>query len=512
MKPSLANKNVIESYCTTGQFAKRDRTYHKHCGPTAITNLVLTLRPDLANAPAQVFDEVAALGRRLLAYWNIGAGKWLGGTSDGLAGLYLRQALNRFDCGNVKVRFGGPATEGRVRAALARGRLAWLEIGLPQRSTSSMLQTIPAVFHLLTNREIELPPFSVTSTLPSVMNGGKDFSEWSKKDDLLYKTLRKPVEMVLGRDGVGLADLAVAESKFEKGEDITPRLFHLMAHMSDIQHNGTPDIEFAVAGLLVRSQVAAGHAYDAADTLTTLREQFILRREERFLPNLDALRCRVDLRLRDDEAVEQWYREKAPRDRLHLQVMKRYQYVTLAMVALARGEAREALLTLAPMQTYCRVCSRHIDTIHLQVLSAIAQRRLQDDGWKQTLGAALDIALEYRFIRTITFYGVAVLPLLETCGWDKEEAFLHTLIDGARDQAAAYPDFLEPHLDMAAPLSATELQVLRLICADKSNAEIGTILGIRLATVKTHVSHILQKLGVKRRSEAKTMAEKLHLL
>ena len=394
----------------------------------------------------------------------------------------------------------------------ARGRLAWLEIGLPQRSTSSMLQTIPAVFHLLTNREIELPPFSVTSTLPSVMNGGKDFSEWSKKDDLLYKTLRKPVEMVLGRDGVGLADLAVAESKFEKGEDITPRLFHLMAHMSDIRHNGTPDIEFAVAGLLVRSQVAAGHAYDAADTLTTLREQFILRGEERFLPNLDALRCRVDLRLRDDEAVEQWYREKAPRDRLHLQVMKRYQYVTLVMVALARGEAREALLTLAPMQTYCRVCSRHIDTIHLQVLSAIAQRRLQDDGWKQTLGAALDIALEYRFIRTITFYGVAVLPLLETCGWDKEEAFLHTLIDGARDQAAAYPDFLEPHLDMAAPLSATELQVLRLICADKSNAEIGTILGIRLATVKTHVSHILQKLGVKRRSEAKTMAEKLHLL
>lgn len=128
MKPSLANKAVTESYCTTGQFAKRDRTYHKHCGPTAITNLVLTLRPDLANAPAQVFDEVAALGRRLLAYWNVGAGKWLGGTSDGLAGLYLRQALNRFDCGNVKVRFGGPATEGRVRAALTRGNIVYLEM------------------------------------------------------------------------------------------------------------------------------------------------------------------------------------------------------------------------------------------------------------------------------------------------------------------------------------------------------------------------------------------------
>ncbi len=394
----------------------------------------------------------------------------------------------------------------------ARGRLAWLEIGLPQRSTVSLLKTIPAVFRLIANREIELPPFSVTSALPSIMNGGKDFSDWSKKDDLLYKTLRLPVEAVLGKDGIGLPDLAVAESKFEKGEDITARMFSIMAHLNEIQHKGTADIEFAMAGLLVRSQVVAGHAYDAAETLTTLREQFVARGRERFLPNLDALRCRVDLRLRDDDAVEQWYREKAPKDRLHFQVMKRYQYFTQAMVELSRGEAREALLTLAPLQYYCRVCSRHIDGIHLNVLTAIAQYRLRDDTWQETLRAALDEAYEYSFVRTISVYGVAVLPLLEACGWEKEPAFLNVLIDDARDQAAAYPDFLEPHLDMTAPLSNTELQVLRLICADKSNAEIGAILGIRLATVKTHVSHILQKLGVKRRSEAKTMAEKLHLL
>ena len=170
------------------------------------------------------------------------------------------------------------------------------------------------------------------------------------------------------------------------------------------------------------------------------------------------------------------------------------------------------MLTLAPLTYYCQICNRHIDGIHLNVLMAIAQYRLRDDTWQETLCAALDEAYEYRFARTISVYGVAVLPLLEACGWEKDSAFLNVLIDDTRDQAAAYPDFLEPHLDMTAPLSNTELQVLRLICADKSNAEIGAILGIRLATVKTHVSHILQKLGVKRRSEAKTMAEKLHLL
>nr|WP_253292816.1 LuxR C-terminal-related transcriptional regulator [Intestinimonas sp. MSJ-38] len=52
----------------------------------------------------------------------------------------------------------------------------------------------------------------------------------------------------------------------------------------------------------------------------------------------------------------------------------------------------------------------------------------------------------------------------------------------------------------------------RLICADKSNAEIGEILNIRVSTVKSHVSSVLSKLGVNRRSEARTAAKKLWLI
>lgn len=62
------------------------------------------------------------------------------------------------------------------------------------------------------------------------------------------------------------------------------------------------------------------------------------------------------------------------------------------------------------------------------------------------------------------------------------------------------------------PLTAAEMQVLRLICADQSNAEIGEILNIRVSTVKSHVSSVLSKLGVNRRSEARTAAKKLWLI
>ena len=54
--------------------------------------------------------------------------------------------------------------------------------------------------------------------------------------------------------------------------------------------------------------------------------------------------------------------------------------------------------------------------------------------------------------------------------------------------------------------------MLRLICADKSNAESGEILNIRLSTIKSHVSSVRSKLGVNRRSEVKTAARKLRLI
>lgn len=392
----------------------------------------------------------------------------------------------------------------------ARGRLAWLDISLPQKGAEGLTTLIPAVFQLLKNKEMTLPAFSVTSTLPSIMNGGKDFSEWSPKDDLLYKTIRTPVEAVLGKDGVGLADCAVAESKFEKGEDISGRMLKIISSLSDIRQHGTPDMEFAVGGLLARSQLAAGQGDDARNTIAALREQFAERGLTRFLPNMDAMLCRIDMLMGDMDRTESWYRSNAPKDLMNLNVMKRYQYFTQAMAELADGRTDAALLTLAPMEQYVQNCARYIDSIHLNVLTAIALYRKKDNSWQKHLDSALDMAEKYKFIRTISVYGAAILPLLKEQGrtgkWYKQ------LVADTKTQAAFYPEFLRGRIVPSDTLTPMELQILHLICDDRSNAEIAQLMDIKLTTVKTHVSHILTKLDVSRRSEAKTAAKKLRLV
>lgn len=247
-----------------------------------------------------------------------------------------------------------------------QGKLAYLDIALPQRGSKGLLELIRSAFTILTNKSIHLPAFSVTSTLPSIMNGGKDFCSWSKQDEWLYATMRKPAETVLGRDGIGLADCALCESRFEKDCDVSTRMLTLMSRLGEIQRSGTPDMEFAVVGLLARLQVSQGKA-----------------------------------------------------------------------------------------------------------------------------AAALDTVCDHRFIQPVAQYGAAVLPLLTTCGWKGDTAYLEPVILATREQTVNYPLFLRCESQLAELLSPTETQVLKLLCHNMSNGEIGTILGIKLATAKTHVSHIL---------------------
>jgi DNA-binding NarL/FixJ family response regulator len=55
-------------------------------------------------------------------------------------------------------------------------------------------------------------------------------------------------------------------------------------------------------------------------------------------------------------------------------------------------------------------------------------------------------------------------------------------------------------------LTAREMQVIHAVARGKSNKEIGTALDISEATVKVHMTHILEKLNVAGRTEAINVA------
>lgn len=81
-------------------------------------------------------------------------------------------------------------------------------------------------------------------------------------------------------------------------------------------------------------------------------------------------------------------------------------------------------------------------------------------------------------------------------------AFEHGAAAGApptRRSGAGVPGLVEA-------LSERELDVLRLLAAGKQNREIAGELYVALDTVKKHITHIFEKLGVANRTEATARA------
>lgn len=393
-----------------------------------------------------------------------------------------------------------------------KSQLLYLDIALPQSGSKNLIEILTNTYKTMRDKDMIMPSFSVTSCMPSIMNGGKDFCEWSKIDDLLYKTMRTPVEAVLGRDGIGLADCAICESKFEKGKDISTQIIVLMSQTNNIERKGTPDLLFAAMGLLARIQTMQGKIDAAFETLDHIRAEMLEKGETRFIANIDAMRCRLWLRTGNQKDTEEWMNEYAPSSLPPFRTLWRYQYMTKAMVYITKDSIDEALLSIAPLVQYCEKCGRVMDGIYLGVLQAICHYRKKDNLWKKEIIKVIDTAYSYRFITPVAEFGAAVRPLLTEIEWTINKKYFEQLIAAVRQQTVYYPDFLSNTVKIVDNLTPAEMQVLKLLCCNRSNQEIAEILGVKLPTVKTQVRSIFQKFCVKKRSEAKDVAEKLHIV
>lgn len=116
--------------------------------------------------------------------------------------------------------------------------------------------------------------------------------------------------------------------------------------------------------------------------------------------------------------------------------------------------------------------------------------------------------------------GASGYVLKDVAGPDLLDA-IHTVVDGGsllnqevvgkflrRLAADAEHSSFSPSAPGPSPerLTPRELEVLRLIAAGLSNKEIGARLSVSVATVKTHLEHILQKLQVSDRTQAAVQA------
>ena len=288
-----------------------------------------------------------------------------------------------------------------------------------------------------------------------------------------------------------LAGAALERRDLNAAERLTERAL-------SISERGRPSLEFLA--LLDRAQIwaARGQVHDALATVEAAR-LVLAGTGSVLLARADEMEAVLRLSLGDlPSAVGLADRLPAPRRGL-----------LLARAALAANDhqaAVEHLKTLPPGDLTPRAA------LVRQVVLAAAAITRGDPATAGIVGGMLAAARQEGFLNTVVTTAPQLTSyLIEHSAQMRPEPFLERLIGAALDVRATQPDAAQPRGKPAAPLTAAELRILRLL-PTSSYLQMAATLYVSHNTVKTHLRSIYQKLGVASRQEAIERALDLRLL
>ena len=395
-------------------------------------------------------------------------------------------------------------------------RLAYLDISLPHRGSKGMVEILKSMPALIFNKGMKLPELSVTSNMPSVMNGGKDFCDWSLHDVELASTIGRVVELCLGPYAKGLIEEALGESFYEKGKGLFDVLPHLSKAQMQAQAGGKKEMEFACLGIYCRMQVLYGKDNEALEQLNNFKKSLPEDTAPLLTGNLEAFITRIALHDGDLATAEKWLVE-APDETAAFNIMARYLYLTKVRVYIAFENYNEALALLEKLISYAVQYDRPYVRMESLLLKAVICYRAGED-YLSPLQESLTMAEKYSFVRIISEEGTAVLPLLKEfkkkAGAEKPDfqTWLAKVIKETDRVASLYPSYLRSNIAYKRDFSDKALAVLSLLAKGYSVTQIGNSLNMKPDTVKYYTKQIYKKLGVSGRSDAVLTARNMGIL
>lgn len=348
---------------------------------------------------------------------------------------------------------------------LAESWLVYLDISLPHRGSTNLIEVLDEAARKIQTERLVMPEFSVTGGQPSLINGSKDFCDWTRDDQTMAFQLEK--------------------------------------------HVG--------AALVARVYLVTGHPGDSVKTLEEIETRAQQRGARRVVRNVRAMQSRIKLWQGRVEDAVRWM-ENEPQNEIHFNVLERYCYNTFVRVYMAQQRYDKTAQILMRLRSYANIEKRPWLQMEGDLLESIIRYRTGNPLWKTELTQVLRRAESYHFVRLFCREGAALLPLLQELGCPEgvDEAYWQEVLGKTRTMAEAYPLYLSTNAPAALPgavqLSERALQVLRLQDRGLTRSEIARQLQLSERSVKYQCEQAYHKLGTSNKVEALAAARKLNLL
>lgn len=502
------------------------------------------IRPETPPAEAQNIQGLAAAIRANIALYT---GDLAGCVAYGeqVVRLLPETELIARTTARLHVARGFRVT-GDVTATSERRAIAAVE---PIRATRNLLGTLGAVVNVALLREMQGHLRAAAATyreLDQIITNPEDL----QGPRGLYSS---PVYYV------GLGDLHREWNELDAADGYLAQAMELLPNTLAV------DADFVARGYiaLARIQHARGEHARAHETLRSLSDLAQRRGYTSLLFTRGAaVRAQFSLAEGNLSAAVTWAHESGLHADDELSFPREGEYLVLGRVWIAQAEGGvdkgaagdflpQSLHLLDRLMTDASTKARQASVLEILIVRALA---LEAQGnHPEALAAivrALTLAAPEGYVRRFVDEGPAMLSLLRALnagaddkaatgggdtGRDKREAaglasvrgYIRLLLaafagqrvtgngGGTGEHIEPVPGPLAPAYfpsSLYEPLSERELEVLRLIAAGRSNAQVAQALVIALSTVKTHTNTIFSKLGVTSRTQAVARARELHLL
>ncbi|MBR1861775.1 MAG: hypothetical protein IJ796_07945 [Lachnospiraceae bacterium] len=399
----------------------------------------------------------------------------------------------------------------------ARSRLAYLDIGLPHRGTKGILRIMKDVFVLIGKGDVKLPELSATGNMPSIMNGGLDFCEWSKNDNQIARFMGKPLEVLLGKYGNGLVTIALAESGYEKGT-MSPYevLTRCVNGYEAALHGGKVEMCFVSVGIQLRQHITEGQLPSAKRVFSSFKERAYSEGASQLYENIYAMENLLALYDGKTEGLDEFIKS-VPDVNIEFYISFRYRILVKIRCLLAQNRLAEAIDIANFLTGYFDRYERFFYQIENELLKSIILYRMDDEHYTEHLKRSIIKAQEYHFINIFAMEGTAALTLLrelKKAGLPGEidAKFLDEIILATEKTARAFPDYLKFIPKEKISFTKKELEILTMLVEGRTTEDICETMDISYSGLKKHNRNIYKKLGAANRAEAERRALQLGMV
>jgi LuxR family maltose regulon positive regulatory protein len=314
----------------------------------------------------------------------------------------------------------------------------------------------------------------------------------------------------------GAADMhvGIAGVLIERGELDAARR-HLVASRDLGEHLGMPQNPYRWRVAMARIQEAEGDLDGALAMLAEAERRYVADYFPEVHP-IPALRARIQARHGRWADALAWAQQQGLSVDDDPDYLREFEHLALVRALVARSAARDerplpgVVRLLARLQQAAEEGGRTGSVLDVLVVQALAeQARGEVAAAVASLRRALALAEPEGYVRTFLDERRSLIALLRAVAAQGAAAgyarrLLGTL-DAGGDSAPAAAGLIDP-------LSARELDVLRLLGTDLDGPDIARRLFVSLNTVRTHTKNIYAKLGVNDRGAAVARAQDLDLM